>query len=578
MAWSEAVTANSVTDYQVEFAIFKPAAENGSGVEGTGALVSQSVFAVADAQNVKVADYSSGGASFEFLAYGDASSTTIVEFDQSGHQLASITDASPDGTPFSDIAVLAAGLIAVTYGAGTTAYTTDIYDFRQGGLSIDDSTGSFTSNQYFAGTEHSDTITGASGVDNFYSYVGADTALYPALTAPTDSFDGGATGSWSEVVFADAVSDYSIAANGGSSFTITYIDAAGLHSGSLTVDNNVQALAFDPSQDPSPAGNIAEIATGETLVGLDSFSSSAAMPAADQIVTFDGGTGSLVLYNPESFIGHIAGFTGTAPDAAHSDTIDLVGIDYNAAGFSESYTPGTGLLTVTDGANSANFTFDNFTGALDFASDGNGGTLITDPPATGTAAPSVVSTAVSTATTDSASGDISFATPHGGDTFTDSVTPDGTNYGGSFSLDQPVETNGHVSVGFDFMADNDQINLTPGETLTQSYSVNIADAQNPAENISQTVSVTVGGPGNDSFVFAPGVGADTIVNFNPQHDVLELDHFASAQTVQELQSLIGTDAHGDAVIDLGNHDSVTLAGVTTTQLQEAIQASHVLLH
>jgi hypothetical protein len=48
--------------------------------------------------------------------------------------------------------------------------------------------------------------------------------------------------------------------------------------------------------------------------------------------------------------------------------------------------------------------------------------------------------------------------------------------------------------------------------------------------------------------------------------------------VQELQSLISPDRHGDAVIDLGNHDSITLAGVTTTQLQQAIHASHVLVH
>ena len=94
----------------------------------------------------------------------------------------------------------------------------------------------------------------------------------------------------------------------------------------------------------------------------------------------------------------------------------------------------------------------------------------------------------------------------------------------------------------------------------------------------QTVSVTIGGPGNDNFVFAPGLGADTITNFNAQQDTLELDHFANVQTAQELQALISTDAHGDAVINLGHNDSVTLAGVTDAQLQHIIQAGHVLLH
>ena len=79
-------------------------------------------------------------------------------------------------------------------------------------------------------------------------------------------------------------------------------------------------------------------------------------------------------------------------------------------------------------------------------------------------------------------------------------------------------------------------------------------------------------------MFAPGIGADTITNFNPQQDTIELDHFANAQTVQELQSLITTDAHGDAVINLGNHDSITLPGTTAAQLLQVIQAGHVLLH
>ena len=94
-------------------------------------------------------------------------------------------------------------------------------------------------------------------------------------------------------------------------------------------------------------------------------------------------TGSLVLDSPSTFTGKISGFTGTAPDAAHSDTIDLAGIDYSSAHFSESYNASTGVLSVTDGSHSASLTFVDFNGTLDFASDGNGGTLITDPPADG---------------------------------------------------------------------------------------------------------------------------------------------------------------------------------------------------
>lgn len=90
--------------------------------------------------------------------------------------------------------------------------------------------------------------------------------------------------------------------------------------------------------------------------------------------------------------------------------------------------------------------------------------------------------------------------------------------------------------------------------------------------------MTVGGPGNDNFVFSPGIGADTITNFNAQHDLIELDHFANIQTVQELQSFITSDVHGDAVINLGHNDSITLAGTSVTQLEQVIQAGHLLLH
>jgi Ca2+-binding RTX toxin-like protein len=108
--------------------------------------------------------------------------------------------------------------------------------------------------------------------------------------------------------------------------------------------------------------------------------------------------------------------------------------------------------------------------------------------------------------------------------------------------------------------------------------VSVTNAQNAEANVNQMVSVSVGGPGNDNFVFKPGIGADTIVNFNPHNDTIELDHFANVQSVQELASLITADVHGNAVIDLGNHDSITLANTTSAQLQQAIQAGHVLLH
>jgi hypothetical protein len=353
------------------------------------------------------------------------------------------------------------------------------------------------------------------------------------------------------------------------SVTLAGTAAAGFN-WSVDYDGNHGAVVFDPATGASgdlviTEGNPAPVTLvndGQPIVIGDGVSAQLDAPSS-QVIAFAGPTGSLILDQPGSFTGHIDNFTGTAPDPAHSDTIDLVGVDYNSSQFAETYNASTGLLTVSDGSNGASFTFDHFSAALDFASDGNGGTLITDPPA---------------GASTSVEGAVSLADSAPDDTHSASVTPEGTNYIGDFALNQVGTSNGATTVSWEFDFNNEQVTLAPGQTATQSYNVTVADMQNPAANQSQAVSVTIGGPGNDNFVFAPGVGADTVVNFNPQHDTIELDHFASAQTVQELQSLITTDAHGDAMINLGHNDSVTLANTTMAQLQQVIQAGHVLLH
>ena len=255
--------------------------------------------------------------------------------------------------------------------------------------------------------------------------------------------------------------------------TIEANDAGGtltLETGTVITNNGVmEALNGATLQilDPVTGSGSAIIAGGTMIFDAQS----------NMNVTFNNGPngttyGELVLGDASGFSGQISGFTGTAPAPAHSDAIDLVGINYDSSAFSETYNASNGLLTVTDGTHAASFTFDNFNGTLSFASDGNGGTLITDPAATG-----------------------------------------GSN-----------------------------------------------------------TSVSVGGPGNDTFVFQPGIGAETIGNFNPWADTLELDHFANVQNIQQLAALIGTDAHGDAVIELGHNDSITLPGVTQSYLQAHLQS------
>jgi hypothetical protein len=104
-------------------------------------------------------------------------------------------------------------------------------------------------------------------------------------------------------------------------------------------------------------------------------------------VVFNNGTataayGELVLGNPENFCGQISGFTGTGPDTNHSDSIDLKGVNFNSGHFAETFCALTGVLTVTDGSETAHLTFAGFDGTFGFASDGKGGTIITDPAVT----------------------------------------------------------------------------------------------------------------------------------------------------------------------------------------------------
>ena len=98
-------------------------------------------------------------------------------------------------------------------------------------------------------------------------------------------------------------------------------------------------------------------------------------------VNFATSTGMLKLGAPALFTGKISGFIGDGT-LAGSDQIDLTNIDHNSAHFNGTFNSATDTLTVTDGAHTAHLKFmgtysqDNFS----FATDGDGGTIVFDPP------------------------------------------------------------------------------------------------------------------------------------------------------------------------------------------------------
>src|SRR5262249_40167799 len=117
--------------------------------------------------------------------------------------------------------------------------------------------------------------------------------------------------------------------------------------------------------------------------------------ASSTNVTFaDGNFGTLVLDNPSAYTGQISGFGGIGPQ--DSDLIELKGIAFDASSswtyYDNAGSDTGGTLTIfetisgtTKTADSIIFANGDYTTA-DFilASDGNGGTLITDPTTTST--------------------------------------------------------------------------------------------------------------------------------------------------------------------------------------------------
>src|SRR5262249_31692289 len=103
-----------------------------------------------------------------------------------------------------------------------------------------------------------------------------------------------------------------------------------------------------------------------------------------------------------------------------SDSIDIAGINFASPGFAETYDTTTGQLSLTDGTHSASLTFDYFNNLLNFASDSQGGTVITTQPAS-------IASGGSLEITKLTIGTINFA--------------DAT---GTLKLDNPADFSGHI--------------------------------------------------------------------------------------------------------------------------------------
>jgi VCBS repeat-containing protein len=75
----------------------------------------------------------------------------------------------------------------------------------------------------------------------------------------------------------------------------------------------------------------------------------------------------------------------------------------------------------------------------------------------------------------------------------------------------------------------------------------------------------IGGPGPDTFVFRPNFGTNVLTDFNVINEAIQIDKSIFAVVNDVLAHT--TDTAAGAVINDGHGDTITLAGVTLSQLQ-----------
>ncbi|MET3597051.1 VCBS repeat-containing protein, partial [Mesorhizobium shonense] len=78
--------------------------------------------------------------------------------------------------------------------------------------------------------------------------------------------------------------------------------------------------------------------------------------------------------------------------------------------------------------------------------------------------------------------------------------------------------------------------------------------------------VLTGSSGNDLFVFSQPIGNDTVHSFDAAADQIDLIGYSGLQSFADVQAHTADDANGNAVITLGDGQSITLDGVHSSAL------------
>ena len=269
----------------------------------------------------------------------------------------------------------------------------------------------------------------------------------------------------------------------------------------------------------------------------------------DATVSFAGSTGTLIIGQPSSFAAEIFGISG------NGQVLELIGLDASTTATTDpgSYNSDTNTttLTVLDQGQTLEFTL---AGDLSGSSwtvtenNTNTGVDIVDPPGTSGGLPS----------------------PDKAGRAIHSSHPSAVNAeNAGFTTDGLVANNGSATTGWKFWMVDDQIKFASGLGEWPSEG---QDSLPPGSS-----SVSTGG--TDNLVFHDGTGVETH-QLSATHDNLEPDPPGDAQTMQQLESLITTNTHVDAMTGLQG-DNVTIdaqGGIGSNTFYFSQQGSGTLVY
>jgi hypothetical protein len=286
-----------------------------------------------------------------------------------------------------------------------------------------------------------------------------------------------------------------------------------------------------------------------TIAGGSALEIAGATDSAEN-VTFLASTGFLTLDTPSSFTGLISGFTGDGT-LSGSDQIDLKGINYNSASFSETYNAAADTLTVSDGTTTAvlHFVGTYVAANFSFVSDGHGGTIVYDPPVHDgkTLGAQVVHDSGPALGNNSAEGvaNEAFTQAHDGGSSLDATSASGESASGaltsgysgalgpsaSVNLDvdgtrgAPLEIAGATpdgkTLGALVVHDSGPAPHSTDDALGNGYAFNFANGSGPAHvpPVPSSTPTTAGNWGADGFTFKPDLAPLMVHDFEPQGSV-----------------------------------------------------------